>query len=112
MESSSHVQKHDLLDQGLEGHLHFLIELRTTSQCCSHMMCVPLQDIQEPACIVKPLAAAAATVADCLRGQLSTNAYTFTLLAVYLKPCLFSRSLAAPEAPHSLLSSLSNNQQP
>lgn len=41
---SSHVQKHDLLDWGLEGHLHFLIEMRTTSQRCSHMMCIPLQD--------------------------------------------------------------------
>lgn len=109
---SSHVQKHDLLDRGLEGHLHFLIEMRTTSQCCSHMMYIPLQDIQEPACTVKPLAAAPSTVADCLRSQLSTDAYTLTPLAVYLRPRLFSLSLASPGVPHSPLSSLSNNQQP
>lgn len=56
--------------------------------------------------------AAPAIVADCLRSQWSTDAHPLTPLAVYLRPRLFSLSLASPGAPHSPLSSLSNNQQP
>lgn len=94
----SHIQKHDLHDQGLEGPSPLL---RTTSWCEFHDGIRGRRQTSSSGCTLSP-----ATVADCLRSQWTADAHTLPLLAPRTpgRPCLFSLSSASPGAPHSLAS--------